>query len=385
MTPDEQHAAPEPRRVLAARRLRLLDSSLYLVLDPQPGRDLEAITKAAIDGGVDIVQLRALDLPDDEVIAIGERLARLCHEHRVMFFVPDRPDLVAPIGADGVHIESGEIGVAEARAIAGPAALVGISAGTPEKLAAASEAGADYASVGPVHATPLKPELKAAGYRAVHHASLNAKLPWFAIGGIDTATIDRTLASGAERVAVVRAINEADDPTAITAALKAAIDDRPRRVSSAERDAAARADLRPFEPGERPAPAAIAAILVAAIALTNLLMLAIGYQPRPALQTTRAEVAQIVFGIAGVGLAVAVWHLKAWALLAMQAVLVLSTILAFAGLITAQTVRDAVLLAVVFAVSGALFYTLIRVLARAQTPRTTPPTGDASQPPPNVG
>src|SRR5690606_24527791 len=103
-----------------------------------------------------------------------------------------------------------------------------------------------------------------------------------------------------------------------------------------ERNAAARASLRPFEPGERPAQAAIAAILVAAIALTNLLMLAIGYQPREALRNDQTQIAQLVFGVAAIGLAVGVWHLKVWALLILQAVLVLSTLLAFAGLITAQ-------------------------------------------------
>lgn len=354
--------------MLAARRLRLLDSSLYLVLDPAAGRDLEALTAAAIDGGVDIVQLRAPAMPDDELIALGERLARLCHEHAVMFFVPDRPDLVNAIGADGVHLESGSVSVAQAREVAGPAALVGISTGSPDALAAAAAAGADYASVGPVHETPLLPDVPATGYRSVHHASLKAELPWFAVGGVDPATIDRTLASGAERVAVVRAINDADDPRAAAAALKEAIADRPRRKTSEERNAAARANLRPFEPGERPAQAAIAAILVAAIALTNLLMLVIGYQPRASLRNEQTQIAQAVFGLAAIGLAVGVWHLKAPALLILQAVLVFSTLLAFAGLITAQTIGEAVLLTAIVVISGALFYTLIRVLARAQTP-----------------
>ena len=338
----------------------------------------------AIEGGVDIVQLRAKDASDAELIATGERLARLCHERRVMFFINDRPDLVNVIGADGVHVGQDDLSVAEARKIAGPSALVGVSTHSAEQLAQAAKDGADYAGVGPVHVTPTKPGRPATGYRYVHHASLKAELPWFAIGGIDAETVDRTLASGAERIVVVRAIAEADDPRAAAAELKQAIKDRPRRASSEERNAAVRAELRPFEPGERPAAAAIAAILLAAVGLTNLLMLGIGYQPRAALRTDSGTAAQVAFGFAAVGLAFFVWRLKAWALLTLQALLGVTALACFVGLIIAQTFRGAALTLLIMLVTGALFYKLVRVLARAQTPRTSPepdPSGaDATNP-----
>ncbi len=375
---------PDPRRVLAARRIRLLESDLYLVIGPVPGKDLEQTVLAAIEGGVDIVQLRAKGASDEELIATGERLARLCHDRRVMFFINDRPDLVEPIGADGVHVGQDDVSVAEARRVAGPSALVGVSTHSAEQLAQAAKDGADYAGVGPVHVTPTKPGRPATGYRYVHHASLEAKLPWFAIGGIDAETVNRTLASGAERIVVVRAIAEADDPRAAAAQLKAAIKDRPRRKTSEEQNAAVRADLKPFEPGERPAAAAIAAILLAAIGLTNLLMLAIGYQPRRALQTDEATAGQVAFGIAAVGLAFFVWRLKAWALLLLQALLGVTALACFVGLIIAQTLRGAALTLAILLITGALFYKLVRVLARAQTPRVSPepdPSGaEASNP-----
>ncbi len=225
-TPTPAGDAPDPRRVLAARRLRLLESSLYLVIGPTEGHDLFATVDAAIEGGVDIVQLRAKDAPDEWLIDAGSYLARRCHEHAVLFIINDRPDLVEPIGADGVHVGQDDLSVAEARRLAGPSALVGVSTHGPDQLAQAAADEADYAGVGPVHATPTKPGRPATGYRYVWHASQEAKLPWFAIGGVDEDTIDRTLASGAERVAVVRAISEADDPAEATRRLKAAIDDR---------------------------------------------------------------------------------------------------------------------------------------------------------------
>lgn len=363
----DSDALPDPRRVLAARRLRLLESPLYLLLEPKPLPELEQIVREAIAGGAGIMQLLTETLSDEQAISTGESLARLCHEHAVLFFVNDRPELVEPIGADGVHLEADGASIADARAVIGPACLIGVSAPTAEQLARASEEGADYASVGPVHETPLRPS-PSVGYRAVHRSSLEAKLPWFAVGGIDATNVDRTLASGADRIVVARAIADAGDPRAATEALATAIEDRAGRTKSEEANAAARAQLKPFAPGERPAPAAIAAILLAGVALTNLLMLLIGYQPRYALQTDEAKIAQGLFGVAGLGLAVAVWFLKPFALLILQALLILTTVLGFFGLLTSGTLAESLLTGGVTLVCAWLFYRLIRVLARAQTP-----------------
>lgn len=369
-TPQPLDEAPDPRRVLAARRLRLLEGDLYLVVRPRP--DLEHVISEAIAGGVDIVQLWPEGLDDAQTLAVAAPLARLCHEHRVLFLITDRADLVNPIGADGVHVDFGPDAVEQARRVAGPAALVGLSTGDPERMKSAAKQGADYASIGPVHATPVKPGVPAIGYRHLHDASLNAELPWFAVGGIDSETVDRTLASGAERLVVVRAIADADDPRAAAAELKAAIADRPRRASSEERNAAIRADLRPFARGERPAAAALAAIFLTAIALTNLLMLAIGYQPRDALQTTAGTTAQVGFSVVAIIVAVFVWRLKAWALLLLQALLAITALTSFVGLVLASSVRGALLAIALMLASGWLFTKLIRVLARAQSPVVDP-------------
>lgn len=368
---DQTDGAPDPRRVLAARRLRLLEAKLYLVIGPKPGQDpaeLDEIITSAIEGGVDIVQLRWKGATDEQLTETGERLARLCHERRTMFFINDRPDLVNVIGADGVHVGQDDIPVAEARKIVGPACLVGLSTHSAEQLARAAEVGADYAGVGPVHETPTKPGRTATGYRYVHHASLHAELPWFAIGGIDDSTVDRVVATGAERLVVVRAISESDDPKAAAERLVQAIDDRPRRKTSEERDAALRAELRPLEPGERPTPAALAAIFTAAIGLVNLLMLAIGYQPREALQGTGPTIGQIAFGLLALVLAVLVWRLKPGALLVMQGVLAVTFIGSFLALLLSPSFLNALPFLLLGLGSGALFYSMVRVLARAQIP-----------------
>jgi thiamine-phosphate pyrophosphorylase len=82
----------------------------------------------------------------------------------------------------------------------------------------------DYVAVGPVHATPTKPGRPAVGLDPIRHAAAHARVPWFAIGGIDPRTIAPVLDAGARRVAVVRAIADAADPEAAARALRGALD-----------------------------------------------------------------------------------------------------------------------------------------------------------------
>jgi thiamine-phosphate pyrophosphorylase len=170
---------------------------------------------AAVRGGVDIVQLRMKDAPDAEILAAAERVAR----HDVLLIINDRPDLVAAGGADGVHVGQDDMPVEEARALVGPERIVGLSTHTPEQVDEA--AGVDYIGVGPVHATPTKPGRPAVGVELVRYASGHARVPFFAIGGINPGNLPSVRAAGAERFAVVRALTEADDPERTARMLRA--------------------------------------------------------------------------------------------------------------------------------------------------------------------
>jgi thiamine-phosphate pyrophosphorylase len=191
---------------VSIRRQRLSTAHLYLVCDALEASALEA----ALEGGVDLVQLRIKDRPDPEILSVARRFARSCAEHGALFIVNDRPDLAAAVGADGVHIGQDDESVAQARAVVGPDALVGLSTHTPAQIDAAE--GVDYIGVGPVHATPTKPGRPAVGLELVRYAAGHARVPWFAIGGISADNADAVRAAGATRIAVVRAIAGAADP-----------------------------------------------------------------------------------------------------------------------------------------------------------------------------
>jgi thiamine-phosphate pyrophosphorylase len=217
------------------RRGRLERARLYFVCDARPGgADPAPLLDAALRGGADIVQLREKSPRcAEELIAFADPFRRAAQAHDALFILNDRPDLVEATGADGVHVGQDDTPVAEARAQAGPDALVGLSTHSPEQIdaacAAAGEARPDQISVGPVWETPTKEGRPATGVELIRYAAEHADLPWFAIGGIDPGNVGEVAGAGAERAVVVRAIRDAGDPGDIARRLRAALEPVPAR------------------------------------------------------------------------------------------------------------------------------------------------------------
>jgi thiamine-phosphate pyrophosphorylase len=198
---------------------RLVDARLYLVCDERHDRFLEA----ALRGGVEIVQLRMKEASEHRILATAERYASACAEHGALFVLNDRPDLVERAHADGVHVGQRDMPVAQARSIVGPDKLVGLSTHTPRQVDVAADLEVDYIGVGPVHATPTKPGRTPVGLELVRYAAEHAAVPFFAIGGIAPGNIAALVEAGAQRIAVVRALTEAQDPEPIARELRGAL------------------------------------------------------------------------------------------------------------------------------------------------------------------
>jgi thiamine-phosphate pyrophosphorylase len=217
-------APPEAHGPL--RRERLRTARLYFVCEAMPGgRDPEALLHAALSGGVDIVQLREKRLGRDEVERSAQIFRRLCDTHSALFIVNDDPYLARSCDADGVHLGQDDMPVKDAREILGPEMIVGLSTHSKEQLAASggTSSAVDYVSVGPIWETPTKAGRPGVGLGLVEHAAASAPHPFFAIGGIDPGNAGEVVAAGAERLGVVRAIRDADDPAAVAAALRGAL------------------------------------------------------------------------------------------------------------------------------------------------------------------
>jgi thiamine-phosphate pyrophosphorylase len=213
------------------QRLQALEAArLYFVCEGRPrGADPGPLLDLGLRGGAGIVRLREKSpRSDDELIALAEPFRRAADRHDALFILNDRPDLVTACKADGVHVGQDDMPVAEARRLAGPHALVGLSTHSPEQIdracAAVDEDRPDQISVGPVWATPTKQGRAGAGLELVEYAAGKATIPWFAIGGIDAGNVSSVVAAGAERIVVVRAIRDAENPEAAARRLHQAME-----------------------------------------------------------------------------------------------------------------------------------------------------------------
>lgn len=208
-------------------RQRLADARLYLCTDARsPQGDLPRFLDAVLAGGVDVVQLRQKGMEAAEELDRLAVVAEACRKHGALLAVNDRADVAHAIGSDVLHLGQGDLPVPAARAILGPAPLVGRSTHSPDEVdRAVAEPDVDYFCTGPCWPTPTKPGRPAPGLSLVRYAaSLATDRPWFAIGGIDGGNLDAVLEAGARRIVVVRALTEAADP-------RAAAEDLTRRLS----------------------------------------------------------------------------------------------------------------------------------------------------------
>jgi thiamine-phosphate pyrophosphorylase len=216
--------------VRAMRSARLVESRLYFVCEGRPdGRDPGPLLDAALRGGVDIVQLREkAPRTADEMAELARPFRRSADVHGALFILNDRPELTQACGADGVHVGQDDAPVAEARAQAGPGSLVGLSTHSPDQLTAPCDADGDdrpdQLSVGPVWETPTKEGRPGTGVGLIEHAAREATIPWFAIGGINVQNVPQVVAAGAQRIVVVRAVRDAQDPEEAARVLREALE-----------------------------------------------------------------------------------------------------------------------------------------------------------------
>jgi thiamine-phosphate pyrophosphorylase len=216
-------APPEAIRELRRQRLRW--ARLYFVSEARPGgQEPEAMLNAAMAGGAGMIELRDRELPRGVIERSGHTFRRLANTYSALFIVNDDPHLALELRADGVHLGQDDMDPAKAREIVGPDAIIGLSTHSREQIEAAAQQPVDYISVGPIWETPTKEGRPATGLELIKTAAEIARLPWFAIGGIDTGNVRQVVDAGAERICVVRAIRDAADPRAAATALFGAVD-----------------------------------------------------------------------------------------------------------------------------------------------------------------
>ena len=208
---------------------KLERARLYLVTGAgiSPDHKDFKMVEEAVEGGVDILQLRDYSLKDSELLSIAHKFRALTRRYRILFIVNNRPDIARLSDADGVHVGQEDLPIAEVRKIIGEGKVVGVSTHRLEEAQKAIAEGADYIGVGPVYPTPTKEGRPAVGVGYVRQiAEIHPPIPFFAIGGINSSNIEEILRAGAKRLAVMRAITEAKNPKAAAEELQKALDKR---------------------------------------------------------------------------------------------------------------------------------------------------------------
>jgi thiamine-phosphate pyrophosphorylase len=201
----------------------MFDYSLYLVTDRglSCGRTTCDIVRAAIAGGVTCVQLREKDCSTREFIAEARLLKAVLQPAGIPLIINDRLDVALAVGADGLHLGQQDMAIADARRLAGPAMIIGISAESLADAVRAAAEGADYIGISPVFATATKKDAAAAlGLEGVRRIREAVDLPLVGIGGITADNAAEVVAAGADGVAVVSAIVAAGCPRTAAEALK---------------------------------------------------------------------------------------------------------------------------------------------------------------------
>lgn len=202
---------------------KLNECRLYGFLDLSyvAAGDAERVVTAMIEGGVDLIQLRAKKSSLAEIVDLAAKLHTLTAVTGVPFIVNDHAEIAAQVPIEGVHVGQDDDSIAHARKKAGRQLLVGKSTHSLEQAIAAQREGADYIGFGPIFATPTKPDYQPIGFTGIKRVNNEVHVPIFCIGGIKIDNLGEVLAAGAKRVAIVSGLLKAPDVAKYARACKA--------------------------------------------------------------------------------------------------------------------------------------------------------------------
>lgn len=191
----------------------LNDSHLYGILDLSyvDAASIAGTAETMIEGGVDLIQLRAKKMAIEQLVDLAGKLHQITSPSSVPLIVNDYPEVARQVPVEGVHVGQDDDSVAIAREKAGRALIVGKSTHSLAQAKAAQNEGADYIGFGPIFATPTKPDYKPIGLNDIKQAHVDITLPIFCIGGIKIDNLAQVIDAGARRVAIVSGLLKASD------------------------------------------------------------------------------------------------------------------------------------------------------------------------------
>ena len=197
-------------------RIQEIDWSLYAIIDAAwlRGRSIQAIAEPIIRSGAGVIQYRDKVSESGEFYRNARTLRKLTREHRIPFIVNDRFDMALAVGADGIHLGQDDLPADVVRSLVNDTMISGGSVHDLFEYEKMREA--DYLGVGAIYSTPTKEKVKVGGVELIRRIRSLTDRPIVGIGGITPENLGPVIRAGADGVAVISALMDADDVEAMS-------------------------------------------------------------------------------------------------------------------------------------------------------------------------
>lgn len=192
-----------------------INYSLYLVTDQDLclGRNLIDVVMEAVQGGVNVVQIREKNSETRNFYELARAMKQRLRGKDIPLIINDRVDVAMAVDAEGVHVGQKDLPCSVIREMLGPSKIIGVSINTYEQIHTAHDQEADYLSLSPVYPTPTKPDTtEPFGISGLIKARKMTNRPLVTIGGINKSNIKDIMDTGVDGVALVSAICSAPSP-----------------------------------------------------------------------------------------------------------------------------------------------------------------------------
>jgi thiamine-phosphate pyrophosphorylase len=195
----------------------------YGMVDSAARQPPVELARLLLEGGARVIQLRLKEASARDQFVAAVAIAELCHKSGALLLVNDRPDIALLAGADGVHLGQEDVPLRAARRLLGTRAIIGVSTHNLEQAVKAESEGADYIGFGPMYPGGLKRTVTPVGLESLRDVRAAVKLPIVAIGAIRQANVREVLNAGANSVAIISDVIQAENiPAKVRAVIAAA-------------------------------------------------------------------------------------------------------------------------------------------------------------------
>ena len=191
---------------------------LYAIVDADTcaaaGRAPIDVARAFLGAGARVLQLRFKGMAGGAFLDLARTILEDANLAGATIIINDRADVTALSHAPGLHLGQTDLPPADARAVVGPSAILGLSTHTREQWEQAVREPIDYAAIGPVFGSATKQTgydaIGLAAVREMSHATTAHGLPAVAIGGITIENAASVIEAGAASVAVISDLLKGD-------------------------------------------------------------------------------------------------------------------------------------------------------------------------------